>query len=153
MGESVTRAVISRRRVLGATALVPVLQTAIVSCASADDASLLNAVAGVDRAAILPGKTYLRGWAGYGDPPRPASPRPFGPQPEAPPLAAPAQPAPSTLWSKESGPGKATFEDPRALVTTATFTAPGEYVLTLTADDGRTRSSSSLHVSVNAPPP
>ena len=55
------------------------------------DETPLNAVAGIDRVTILTGKTYLRGWAGYGDPPRPQRPR--GPQatdapPPPPPCAA-----------------------------------------------------------------
>ena len=33
-------------------------------------------------------------------------------------------------------PGDVTFADPKALITTATFTAPGAYVLKLTADNG-----------------
>ena len=34
------------------------------------------------------------------------------------------------------GPGTVTFADPKALITTATFSAPGTYVLKLTADNG-----------------
>jgi DUF1680 family protein len=45
------------------------------------------------------------------------------------------------------------FEDPKALITTATFTAPGAYVLRLSADNGQAKSSSILHVSVEMPPP
>src|ERR1041385_7712183 len=149
---------ISRRDMFGAigtaaTAAVvtPVLQTAIVSCASAAEGILLNAVAGVDRVTILPGKTYLRGWAGYGDPPRPERPR--GPQAQTPPPPAPTGPAPTAMWSKESGPGEVKFEDPKALVTTAVFSTPGAYVLKLTADNGQTKNVSTLHVSVETPPP
>jgi DUF1680 family protein len=135
-----------------AAAVTPVVSTAIVSCASAADEPMLNLVAGADRVTILPGKTYLRGWAGYGDPPRPERPR--APQAQTPPpQPAPSGPAPSVAWSKESGPGEVRFEDPKALVTTATFTAPGAYVLKLTADNGQTRSSASLNVSVETPPP
>src|SRR5881227_2990875 len=42
----------------------PFLQTAILSAEEP-----LNGTAGVDRVVILPGKTYLRGWVAYGEPP------------------------------------------------------------------------------------
>ena len=57
------------------------------------------------------------------------------------------------MWSKESGPGDVKFEDAKAPITTATFSAPGEYVLRLTGDNGQTKSNSTLHVSVETPPP
>jgi hypothetical protein len=134
----------SRRDVLGVAA-------AILSPAMAAEATPLKAIAGVDRVTVLTGKTYLRGWAGYGDPPRARR----GSQPPAagPPPPAPAGPAATTWWSKESGPGEVRFEDPKALVTTATFTRPGAYVIKLTADNGQTKSSSTLNVSVETPPP
>jgi uncharacterized protein len=148
---------ISRRQMFGAmgkaaatAAIAPAIQTAIVSCAMADEVPL-NAIAGVDRVAILPGKTYLRGWSGYGVPPRPERPR--GPQAETPPPPPPSGPAPVTLWSKASGPGEVKFDDPKSLVTTATFTTPGAYVLKLAADNGQTKSASTLNVSVETPPP
>ena len=53
----------SRRDVLGVAA-------AILSPAMAAEAAPLKAPAGVDRVTVLTGKTHLRGWAGYGDPPR-----------------------------------------------------------------------------------
>ena len=62
-------------------------------------------------------------------------------------------PAPSTTWSKVSGPGDVTFADPKAAVTTATFSAPGAYVLQVTADNGTTKASSTLTVKVELPPP
>jgi hypothetical protein len=46
-----------------------------------------------------------------------------------------------------------TFEDPRALITRAAFKAPGQYVLTLTANNGATESTSTVNVSVENPPP
>jgi DUF1680 family protein len=135
-----------------AAAIAPVIQTSIVSCAMAADEAPLNAIAGLDRVTILPGKTYLRGWAGYGEPPRPA---PRGPQANqaAPPPPAPTGPTPNTTWSKESGPGDVRFEDAKALITTATFTTPGAYVLKLAADNGQSKNASTLHVSVETPPP
>lgn len=43
----------------------------------------------------------------------------------------------ATAWSKVSGPGTVTFGDGSAVHTTATFSAGGDYVLRLTADDGQ----------------
>ncbi|HXK07822.1 MAG TPA: beta-L-arabinofuranosidase domain-containing protein, partial [Verrucomicrobiae bacterium] len=153
MSKHLTRAGMSRRDLFD-TVGKAAAAGAIASLASAAEEAPLHAVAGVDRVTILPGKTYLRGWTGYGDPPRPERPR--GPQaaqtPAAPPPA-PTGPPPSARWSKESGPGEVKFEDPQALVTTATFTAPGAYVLKLTADNGQSKSASTLNVSVEAPPP
>src|SRR3954453_9227167 len=114
----------SRRQVLQTAAL----QTAILSCANAEETSQLKSAAGVDRITVQPGKTYLHGWAGYGDAPRPGAPR----NPNAPPPApAPAGPPVTVAWSKESGPGEVKFADPKAGVTAATFTKPGAYVLKL----------------------
>src|SRR5215813_13227776 len=127
---------ITRRSLLrtaGKTAaLAPILRTAI----AAPDTAPLNGVAGIDRVTVLGGKTYLRGWAGYGDPPHPGRgfrrPDPNAPPPPPPPTG----PAATVTWSKESGPGTVTFADAKAPVTTATFSAPGAYVLKLTADNG-----------------
>jgi DUF1680 family protein len=52
-----------------------------------------------------------------------------------------------------SGPGTVTFADPNAAVTTATFSAPGEYVLKVTADNGKGTASSTLTVRAELPPP
>jgi DUF1680 family protein len=56
-------------------------------------------------------------------------------------------------WSKVSGSGTVNFADPKASITTATFSTPGDYVLKLTADNGEAQSSSTLSVIVEAPPP
>jgi hypothetical protein len=145
---------LSRRQALRSTAaaagLTPVLRTAIVSCAMAQESPALKCQAGVDRVTVLTGKTYLRGWAGYGEPPQSNVP---GGRRIAPAQPAPAGAAPSVLWTAESGPGKVVFADPKALITTATFAAPGQYVLRLTADNGRSKSSSTLLVHVEPPPP
>src|SRR5579872_6371814 len=135
---------LTRRELLGVVAAA-----ALTPAARADEAPL-NAIAGVDRVTILPGKTYLRGWTGYGDPPQPRRPLPPGATPPPPP---PTGPAATAAWSKVSGPGNVKFEDPKALITTATFTAPGDYVLQLTADNGQTTHASTLNVSVETPPP
>src|SRR5665647_3822939 len=83
---TMSKSKISRRSMLKAVALTPVMQPAIVSRAMAADEAALNGVAGIDRVAVLPGKTYLRGCAGYGDPPRPVRAG-RGAQPVAPPVA------------------------------------------------------------------
>jgi DUF1680 family protein len=108
----------------------------------------LTAVAGVDRVVVLPGKTYLNGYAGYGFPPRRDGRRGA---PVAP--AVPPGPVPAATWSKTSGPGKIAFADAKSAVTTATFSAPGNYVLQLTADNGQTKAASTLNVKVETPPP
>jgi DUF1680 family protein len=133
--------------------LTPLMESAVVSNAMADETAPLNAIAGPDRVTVLPGKTYLRGWTGYGDPPHPVRRgRGQTAQPEPPPPP-PSGPIPTTTWSKESGPGQVSFEDPKALITTASFSAPGAYVLKLTSDNGKTTSASTLDVTVDTAPP
>ena len=61
----------------------------------------LTAIAGPDRVVVLPAKTYLNGWVGYGDPPRRERRRN---EPAPAPPANPG-PAPTLKWSKDSGPG------------------------------------------------
>lgn len=108
----------------------------------------LAAAAGPDRVAVLPGATYINAWAGQGEPPRRQRRRPGTPGPP------PAGSAPevAVAWSKESGPGEVTFADPGAAVTTAAFSAPGAYVLTMTARGGGEEATSSFHVTVEMPP-
>jgi DUF1680 family protein len=192
------------------------------------DRAIPSALAGPDRFAVLPAKTYLTGWAGFDDASRQSMPP--GPPPKAmdffmtqgvnpgnqtifllqaasaksnaPWLSArlgaggwgiadsrsliatvdaatlapgnykasirilpgPGNPeetiavnlsvaAATYGWSKESGPGSVKFEDPTALTTTATFFAPGDYMLKLTARTGEATASSTLRVSVETPPP
>ncbi len=154
MSEKSNASALSRRRLLGtvgkaaATSAIagPFLQTAILSGVETP-----NSVAGIDRVVILPGRTYLRGWAGYGDPPRPQRRGPGAPATPPPTQALPANAA--TTWSKESGPGAVVFADPKALITTASFKAPGAYVLKLTVDDGQTKAASTLNVRVETAPP
>lgn len=50
-----------------------------------------------------------------------------------------------------SGPGKVTFADPKALVTTAVFSTPGEYVVQMAAGNGTAKASSTLVVYQNVP--
>ncbi len=53
-------------------------------------------------------------------------------------------------WSAVSGPGTVTFADASALRTTAAFSAPGTYLLRLTASDSALGASDDLTVSVTA---
>ena len=87
--------------------------------------------AGVDRAVVLGGKTYLDGKAEW--------------------LKASA--ASAALWTKVSGPGKVSFAQPDSPITTATFSEPGDYVLKLSARDGGQSGDSTLKVRAEAAPP
>ncbi|HEX5437594.1 MAG TPA: beta-L-arabinofuranosidase domain-containing protein, partial [Gemmatimonadaceae bacterium] len=146
---------------LGAAILAPTLQTVIFTDARAEQrprrgataGTPVNDRAGVDRVVVMPGKTYLRGWAGYGEPPHPGRRRRRRGQADSVDLAAATGPAPSVRWSKRSGPGRVTFADRSALLTTATFSAPGLYVVQLTAENGETTASSTLAVKAELSPP
>src|SRR6476660_9413035 len=110
MSDQTPRPGISRRDMLGtigkaavaSAALPQVLRAAILPLR--ESVAPVNGVAGVDRVVVLPGKTYLRGWAGYGDPPRPGPPRRQSAADSTPP-APPTGPPPTVKWSKRSGPG------------------------------------------------
>jgi DUF1680 family protein len=139
----------------GKVAVVSVVTTpiadALASGLSIEAQALpLAAVAGIDRVVMLKGKTYLNGWAGYGEPPR----RGRGGRGAAAATPAPDPgPAPKTSWSKVSGPGDVSFADPASAATTATFSKTGDYVLSVTADNGTTKATSTLAVKVELPPP
>jgi DUF1680 family protein len=109
----------------------------------------LNSVAGVDRVVMSKGKTYLNGWVGYGQPTRG---RGGAGRAGATPPPEPPGPPPTAAWSKVSGPGTVTFADPKAPITTATFSAEGEYVLKVVASNGTGTAESTLTVKVEAPP-
>jgi DUF1680 family protein len=87
--------------------------------------------AGVDRVVVLGGKTYLN-----------ATIKTLGDKGASP-----------VAWSKISGPGKVAFENADELVTTATFSRAGDYVLKLTAGKEQLSASSTLAVKAVAPPP
>ena len=87
--------------------------------------------AGVDRDVMLGGKTYLSGAVKFLKPGSMAK----------------------ISWSKSSGPGEVNFENAQTNVTTATFSAAGEYVLKLMAGEGKAGASSTLKVKVVLPPP
>jgi DUF1680 family protein len=88
--------------------------------------------ADVDRVVVMPGKTYLQGTIRAGGK---------------------SKAGPGVVWSKASGPGAVTFEQADAAATTATFSAPGEYVLKLTAHDGQLSGSDTVRVTVDPPAP
>jgi hypothetical protein len=54
----------------------------------------------------------------------------------------------TTAWSRVSGPGTATFDDPGAADTTAAFSGAGTYVLRFTANDGEFIASDEVTVTV-----
>ncbi|HEU5129448.1 MAG TPA: Ig-like domain-containing protein [Glycomyces sp.] len=65
-----------------------------------------------------------------------------------------ALPSDGTLtsrWTVVDGPGAVIFADAAAATTLATFTAPGEYTLRLTADDGERTSAATVTVTAAAP--
>jgi hypothetical protein len=57
----------------------------------------------------------------------------------------------SITWSKQSGPGTVIFADATAMMTTATFSQPGTYVLRLTANDTELTAFDDVQVSVRQP--
>ncbi|RLA59706.1 MAG: hypothetical protein DRR04_07780, partial [Gammaproteobacteria bacterium] len=64
----------------------------------------------------------------------------------------PNPPGATTLaWSMVSGPGTVSFGTPSSLNTTATFTLPGDYVLSLLADDSILTGNDTLNVTVIDP--
>jgi hypothetical protein len=87
--------------------------------------------AGVDRSVVLGAHTYLSGSADWL---LPSSPR-------------------RVHWSKVSGPGHVVFADPASFDTTAAFSAPGEYVLELTALNKPENGTSKLFVHAEKAPP
>lgn len=85
-------------------------------------------IAGIDRDVMIGGKSYLAATI--------KSVTPIG----------------SATWSKASGPGTVTFSSTSDKNATAQFSAPGNYVLKLTATEGKNTTSSTLKVKVHQPP-
>ncbi|HEV3325705.1 MAG TPA: beta-L-arabinofuranosidase domain-containing protein, partial [Puia sp.] len=85
--------------------------------------------AGADRDVMIDGKTYLAG--------KTRSVRPIT----------------RSVWTKTAGPGEVRFSDAASSKSTASFSAPGEYTLTLTAWQGDLSQSSRVRVKVLIPPP
>lgn len=86
--------------------------------------------AGVDRSLVLGARTYLAGKVTWLE----------------------ESPSNEARWLKTEGPGVVAFDDKTSSVTKATFSAPGEYVLTLAASGSNDRSHS-LRVHVQDAPP
>ena len=87
--------------------------------------------AGIDRKVVMGGETYLMGEVDWLKPGRSNTAR----------------------WTKESGPGHVLLADATAPITTAAFSAPGEYVLKLTASGDNQQASSTLTVKAETAPP
>ena len=85
--------------------------------------------AGADRNVMVNGKTYLQA------------------------AVKSLHPVKKVIWKKESGPGKVKFNDPSSVSTVASFSVPGNYVLSFTARSGKLKSSSPVNVKVVVPPP
>jgi hypothetical protein len=54
----------------------------------------------------------------------------------------------TALWSKQSGPGSVSFDDPNETETGATFSTPGSYVLQLVGDDSDLQTLDTVSVTV-----
>ena len=87
--------------------------------------------AGIDRSVVIGGKTYLAGTAVWLQ----------------------DLPGNTARWTKESGPGTVAFVNASSPVTTATFSAPGDYVLKLTAAGSGEQMTSTINVHAEAAPP
>lgn len=87
--------------------------------------------AGIDRSVVIGGRTYLAGKA----------------------IWLQDLPGNAVRWIKDSGPGTVVFAKATLPVTTATFSAPGDYVLKLTSLDRNEQTTSTVNVHVEAAPP
>ncbi len=85
--------------------------------------------AGVDRDVMIGGKTYLSG------------------------SVKAVSEIKKTIWEKESGPGKVNFNEPKSLDGTAVFSKAGDYVISLSAYEGKLKSTSTIKVRVHELPP
>src|SRR5437867_8435700 len=126
------------RRLLGISCALVVLALALVPTppARAQWLPLPNLApvvsAGLDQVITLPGIATLTG-AAIDD-------------------GLPIPPVLTTTWSQVSGPGTVSFSNANALISTATFSASGPYVLRLTASDGALAASDDVAVTVNPAP-
>lgn len=84
--------------------------------------------AGPDRDVMLNGKTYLSG------------------------SIRSVTPVSEVTWTKVSGPGNVAFRNGSSKEGTATFSAVGDYTLSLKAKEGGLKSAATLHVRVHNPP-
>ena len=106
--------------------ILPILEWKVIKTVNSPELAPFI-TAGGDRNVMVGGKTYLA-----------ATVKSIGPLNK-------------TKWEAK-GPGKVEFADPTNLTTTATFTVPGDYVLTLSSQVGKKKASSSLKVIVSAQP-
>ncbi len=107
-----------------------ILEWRVISSGTVPDFAPV-AEAGIDRVVVMGGKTYLAGKA----------------------MFLLSSSTNRVQWSKVSGPGEVTFGDPNEPDTTATFSAPGEYVLELKASRGKQEKASTLVVQAQPGPP
>ncbi|MGE3507816.1 MAG: PA14 domain-containing protein, partial [Vicinamibacterales bacterium] len=106
----------------------------VVNAAPINQAPTVNA--GTDQSITLPAAATLSGTASDDGLPNPPAALTIG-------------------WSTVSGPGTVTFNAPTALLTTATFSAPGSYTLRLSVSDGDLSTTDDVIVDVrpaNEPP-
>jgi DUF1680 family protein len=108
--------------------LLTILEWKVVQAANSPDYPPV-VYAGPDRCAIINGKTYLSG------------------------NIRSVTPVTRTSWKKFSGPGNVSFVNENSLSTTAAFSVKGDYVLTLTVEENKLSSASSLNVKVQQSPP
>ena len=103
---------------------------ALAQESAAPPPAVFTVEAGADRDVVMPGKTYLSGFASY----RSNAARPGGGRRAGGPGGASSGTGPgiTVAWSKASGPGAVTFADATRAETTATFSQTGVYVLSLT---------------------
>lgn len=139
---------------LGRAAAAPALLAPMVGTAGnlpIQQPAAIQVDAGIDRIAVLPGKTYLRGWVGTGR--APSTTRPLNGVRVQTSEPAKLDDKLRVRWTRVSGPGKTTFEDPGALSTAASFSAPGDYVVGLEVEWPGGKTASTLNVAVEPPPP
>ncbi|MDP4291298.1 MAG: glycoside hydrolase family 127 protein [Bacteroidota bacterium] len=100
----------------------PILEWKVFKTVNSPDvAPVVNA--GIDRDVMAGGKTYLSA------------------------NIKTVEPLKNTMWSA-TGPARVQFSDPEALTTTASFTVPGNYLLTLSTQAGTAKASASLKAKV-----
>jgi DUF1680 family protein len=87
--------------------------------------------AGIDRSVVIGGQTYLAGKAIWLE----------------------DRPENVARWSKISGPGSVTFASATSPITTAEFSAPGDYVLALLGSGSKDQPKATVQVHAEAPPP
>ncbi|MGA2540355.1 MAG: beta-L-arabinofuranosidase domain-containing protein [Verrucomicrobiota bacterium] len=107
--------------------------------------------AGIDRDVVMPGKTYLQGYAGYNNPARRGGGG--GRRNGGGGASARTGPAVTVAWSKASGPGTVTFAEEGKAETSAAFSQTGTYVLKMSGQNSATNLSSTLTVRVAEAPP